>query len=89
MLQQNDIEVALSFPKMDAESKKTKWNELTEIIKEKSYDFGVIASFGHMIPNQVIDAFPAKAVSGSDDTASSLMVMHPSLLPKFRGACPI
>ena len=74
---------------MDADAKKSKWSDIAEIIKEKRYDFGVIASFGHMIPNRVIDAFPTRAVAGSDDTASSLMVMHPSLLPKFRGACPI
>mmetsp|Transcript_5065 Transcript_5065/g.8636 ORF Transcript_5065/g.8636 Transcript_5065/m.8636 type:complete len:178 (-) Transcript_5065:264-797(-) len=40
---------------------------------------GVIASFGHMIPNRVIEAFRLK----------NMLVVHPSLLPKYRGACPI
>jgi methionyl-tRNA formyltransferase len=39
---------------------------------------GVIASFGHMVPAEFIDSF-----------ALGMYVMHPSLLPKYRGACPI
>ena len=31
-----------------------------------------------MIPDRIIDAFP-----------QGMLVMHPSLLPKYRGACPI
>ena len=31
-----------------------------------------------MVPDRIIDAFP-----------SGMLVMHPSLLPKYRGACPI
>ena len=31
-----------------------------------------------MIPDKVIDAFP-----------NGMLVMHPSILPKYRGACPI
>ena len=31
-----------------------------------------------MIPDEIIEAFP-----------SGMLVMHPSLLPKYRGACPI
>lgn len=38
----------------------------------------MIASFGKMVPDEVIDAFP-----------SGMLVMHPSVLPKYRGACPI
>ena len=38
----------------------------------------MIASFGHMVPGRVIEAFP-----------NGMVVMHPSLLPKYRGACPI
>ena len=40
---------------------------------------GLIASFGHMIPARVIDRFEQKGI----------FVVHPSLLPKYRGACPI
>lgn len=32
-----------------------------------------------MIPDNIIDAF----------TTQSMLVVHPSLLPKYRGACPI
>ena len=39
---------------------------------------GVVASFGHMIPSNIIDKFP-----------HGMFVMHPSLLPKYRGSCPI
>ena len=38
----------------------------------------MIASFGRMIPDNIIDTFPHK-----------MLVMHPSLLPKYRGSCPI
>ena len=47
------------------------------------YDYGVVASFGHMIPSFIINRFKNKKAR------STLMVMHPSLLPKYRGACPI
>lgn len=40
---------------------------------------GIIASFGHMIPDKIIDHF----------TEDAMFVLHPSLLPKFRGSCPI
>ena len=54
------------------------WNKLEKVLAKSDYDVGVIASFGHMIPNDIIDAFPM-----------GMMVMHPSMLPKYRGACPI
>ena len=38
----------------------------------------MIASFGKMVPDHIIDAFP-----------QGMLVVHPSLLPKYRGACPI
>mmetsp|Transcript_20546 Transcript_20546/g.23732 ORF Transcript_20546/g.23732 Transcript_20546/m.23732 type:complete len:89 (-) Transcript_20546:52-318(-) len=42
------------------------------------YDIGIVASFRHMIPSYIIDKFRIGA-----------FVVHPSLLPKYRGACPI
>ena len=39
---------------------------------------GVVASFGHMIPDNIIDRF-----------TQGMLVVHPSLLPKYRGSCPI
>ena len=43
-----------------------------------SYDFFVVAAYGKIIPQRVID-IPKKGVIN----------VHPSLLPKFRGASPI
>ena len=53
------------------------WDDLESHI-DGNFDIGVIASFGKMVPDRIIDAFP-----------SGMLVMHPSLLPKYRGACPI
>ncbi len=41
-------------------------------------DVGVLASYGEIIKNEVIDLFP-----------KGIIVIHPSLLPKYRGASPI
>jgi methionyl-tRNA formyltransferase len=43
-----------------------------------SYDLGVVVSFGYFIPKRIIDAFQQGAIN-----------VHPSLLPRFRGASPI
>ncbi|EDO28920.1 predicted protein [Nematostella vectensis] len=42
------------------------------------YDIGVVASFGYLIPNNVIDLCP-----------SGMVNIHPSILPKWRGAAPM
>ncbi|XP_029212080.2 methionyl-tRNA formyltransferase, mitochondrial-like isoform X1 [Acropora muricata] len=42
------------------------------------YDIGIVASFGHLIPNHVLDMFPCGAIN-----------IHPSLLPQWKGASPI
>ncbi|KAH9519937.1 hypothetical protein Btru_071305 [Bulinus truncatus] len=44
-------------------------------IPNNSYDVGVLASFGHLIPKRIIDAFPYGIIN-----------VHPSLLPRWRGA---
>lgn len=41
-------------------------------------DIGVLASYGEIIKKDVIDLFP-----------HGILVIHPSLLPKYRGASPI
>jgi methionyl-tRNA formyltransferase len=41
-------------------------------------DVGVVVDFGYLIPRRLLDAFPSPPV-----------LMHPSLLPKYRGAAPI
>lgn len=45
---------------------------------DKSYDLGVVVSFGYFIPPHIISSFKYGAVN-----------VHPSLLPKYRGAAPI
>lgn len=59
--------------------KRLVWEGLRDKILKEQYDIGVIASFGHMIPSYIINAFKLK----------TMLVVHPSLLPKYRGACPI
>ncbi len=49
----------------------------TELTDEK-FDLGLVASYGKILPQNVLDLFPAK-----------LLNIHPSLLPKFRGATPL
>ncbi len=41
-------------------------------------DFGILASYGEIIPKEVIKLFP-----------QGILVIHPSLLPKYRGASPV
>lgn len=50
-----------------------------ELLKEPpGADFGVLASYGEIISNEVIKLFP-----------KGILVIHPSLLPKYRGASPV
>ncbi|XP_067619426.1 methionyl-tRNA formyltransferase, mitochondrial isoform X2 [Eurosta solidaginis] len=53
-----------------------RWPVLPEACQE--YDLGVVVSFGHMIPERVIRAFPMGMIN-----------VHASLLPRWRGAAPI
>jgi len=51
----------------------------SELIKNSvKADIGVLAAYGEIIPKIVIDTFP-----------HGILVVHPSLLPKYRGASPI
>jgi methionyl-tRNA formyltransferase len=42
------------------------------------FDVGVVVSFGHLIPKRMIDIFPY-----------GILNVHPSILPRWRGASPI
>jgi len=44
----------------------------------KTFDIGVVASFGHLIPADLIGMFPHGIIN-----------VHPSLLPRWRGASPL
>ena len=52
--------------------------ELLAASEFKGLEFGVVAAYAKILPKEVIDAFP-KGIIG----------VHPSLLPKYRGATPI
>ena len=54
------------------------WPTNTEVIKKGGFDLGIIASFGHLIPKKIIEAFPL-----------GMLNVHASLLPRWRGAAPI
>jgi methionyl-tRNA formyltransferase len=41
-------------------------------------DLGIVISYGYMLPTRLIDRFK-----------KGLIVVHPSILPKFRGGAPI
>ncbi|CAG5118427.1 unnamed protein product [Candidula unifasciata] len=49
-----------------------------ELGKRHHYDVGVLASFGHLIPKRIVEAFPY-----------GILNVHPSLLPRWRGAAPL
>ncbi|BFZ19449.1 hypothetical protein BsWGS_22488 [Bradybaena similaris] len=49
-----------------------------EVGKRHNYDVGVLASFGHLIPKKLVEAFPY-----------GILNVHPSLLPRWRGAAPL
>ncbi len=54
------------------------WEEIIEDFKNIKPLVGVIASFGKIIPKEIIDLFP-----------KGILNIHPSLLPKYRGPNPI
>lgn len=53
-------------------------DEIIEIIKQYDADVAVLASYGKIIPERIINAFPGGIIN-----------IHPSLLPKYRGTTPI
>ena len=52
--------------------------QFTEILKKESYDLFIVASYGKIIPDEVINIPTHKTLN-----------VHPSLLPKYRGATPL
>lgn len=47
-------------------------------LMQREYEFGVVAAYGKIIPQELIDIFP-----------KGILNVHPSLLPLYRGASPI
>lgn len=71
--EEHDIPVH-TFP--DPTNTTEKWGLLPAI--SAGFDLGVVVSFGHLIPSDIITAFRA-----------GTMNLHPSALPRHRGASPI
>ncbi len=53
-------------------------HQFIQEIKNLGAELGVLAAYGKIVPQELIDAFP-----------KGIIVVHPSLLPKYRGATPI
>ena len=53
-------------------------NEILSILKEQNLDFIVVVSYGKIIPKEIIDL-----------PNFEILNLHPSRLPKYRGAAPI
>lgn len=49
-----------------------------KLLGSRSYDIAIVASFDHYIPSKIVNSFPLGAFN-----------VHPSLLPKYRGASPM
>lgn len=64
--------------KVAKEERTSQWNEFHNKIKDQEYSLGIICSYGYMIPAKVIKSF-----------SRGMIVVHPSLLPKYRGGAPI
>jgi methionyl-tRNA formyltransferase len=60
------------------ENKKVSKNELWGKVEALQPTIGVLASFGAIIPQRIIDLFP-----------NGIWNIHPSLLPKYKGPSPI
>ena len=54
------------------------WKEITEALKKENLDVFIVASFGKIIPKEVVEMPPHKSLN-----------IHPSLLPKYRGPSPL
>lgn len=68
-----------TFSPVDNWAHKRKIPVITDLTKElPEANFGVVASYGRIIPERVIRHFP-----------NGILNIHPSLLPKYRGASPI
>lgn len=57
---------------------RVKSEEAYEALRAISADLAVVASFGQIIPQRVLDLYPRGVLN-----------IHPSLLPSYRGAAPI
>jgi len=54
------------------------WPPDIDLIKQKQFHLGVVASFGKLVPRNIIQSFPLGMIN-----------VHGSLLPRWRGAAPV
>ena len=54
------------------------WPPDIDLIKQQQFDLGVVASFGKLVPRNIIQSFPLGMIN-----------VHGSLLPRWRGAAPV
>lgn len=81
-------EKILTYSAVDSWAYKKKIPKFFDFNDLPKADLGVCASYGAIIPKFVIDHFSAKGGSASGRKFGILNI-HPSLLPKYRGASPI
>ncbi|KAL4470861.1 hypothetical protein ABPG72_016407 [Tetrahymena utriculariae] len=62
------------------DNRKAEWQQFyqSELFQNNSFNLGIVCSYGYMIPSYIIDRF-----------TEGMLVIHPSLLPKYRGASPL
>ncbi len=73
-----ELEAYLKLSKIPFVHYNKSFKEIKQFLIEYPQDVGIVASFGAMIPSYIIDQY-----------SKGMIVLHPSLLPKYRGACPI
>ncbi len=54
------------------------WEKISDLIHNEQIDCAVVAGFGKIIPNYILELLPNRFIN-----------IHPSLLPKYRGPSPI
>jgi len=58
---------------------KSGYEQLSALLKQYPNSVGILASFGYIVPQEVIDLFEPLGI----------LNIHPSILPKYRGPTPI
>ncbi len=76
------IENGINYHEIPSRSDKTRqrqaWAALREHVERENFHLGVVVSFGYFLPGSLLRLFSHGAIN-----------VHPSLLPKYRGAAPL
>ncbi|CAI2374659.1 unnamed protein product [Moneuplotes crassus] len=79
--EENELEINI----FQGRDKRTEWRQFTKSMP--FYNLGIVSSFRHMVPGYVINKFIRP--TNEDFPNNFFYCVHPSLLPKYRGALPI